>query len=288
MNRALPARTAPNRNVAIKQSRRRVADVLATHPALKDLRPASNQWELQRPGTRISSSTEELLSHWVDGFLAYGKRAGIEGAAHDCDTLLTKAALRSLSGYELTFVEGLQIAECWKLAPRQYLAPCESVRKRSGERLEWVCDPFALAMDPERMKSLAVLVREFRWGPVVSPVRSNLASDFLGSGISFRSDPDPLRLVARLAVALKLPLSVRVGTQLAAPWVEDLLNLNLKGAFSHSSPPAGPVWAALCRGSACGRREGLQEGVQTVELSFGLEPGLPVSGGHASGGVAVS
>ena len=231
--------TARNRDIAIRKRRKDAADTLRTHPKLKDLLPKSDRWRLHKLDLGRPFSTEGLLSHLIDSLLAYAERTGIERAARHCDTLLTGAAASELPGYELTFFEGLKIDRRWELAEGLYAAPYEAVREKLRPRLIRRYDPFALRMDPENMNSLTVLVREFRWGPAIVSSTGRTPSARFGPEIFPTIDHGPMPIVALLAVTLRLCLSVRVETQLVAPWVEELLNI--EGGVSSHFPPASPL-----------------------------------------------
>ncbi len=91
-------------DTAIQQTRKNASDVLAKHPTLKDLLPTSDQWHLSNLTSGVGCNTEKLLSELIDCLLEAAQRTGIKRAVQTCDKLLTDAAERKLSGYELTFL----------------------------------------------------------------------------------------------------------------------------------------------------------------------------------------
>ncbi len=227
-------RVGANRDAEIEQKRAAAAEVLATHAALKDLLPTSTHWYLRKLDCLVPFTTAHLLLHLIDGLIAYAERTGVECAVRDCDALLKNAEANELPGYDLTFFEGFKTTECWNLAQGLYVGPFDMVRKRLSGRLERRDDPFTMEMDPEVAQSLSVMVKGFRWGPLIVPSTRVIPPFRFESHVRPTFDHDPTLLVALLAVTSSFPLSVRVETQLAAPWVEDLLNL--EGRLSSHSP----------------------------------------------------
>ena len=243
VNAALATPAGPNRDTAIKARRTAAADVIAAHAALKKLLPTSDLWHLHKLGFGTVVSTERLLSWLIDSLVECAKVTGIMTAVRDCDTLLTDGAAGELQGYDLTFFEGLKIAGRWDLAEELYVAPFETVRKQLRPRLIGRYDPFALKMDPEHTESLSVLVREFSWGPAIVALKGRASSDRILPKIDSTPDHGSVPLVTLLAVTVRLPLPVRVETQLVAPWVEELLNI--EGGVSSHFPPASPLMPLL-------------------------------------------
>ena len=228
---------ASNDTVDVDARRSAVTDVLARHPALVDLLPTSDNWQFYSLTVGVPFTTEKLLSELLDRLLDSAKHIGVEDAVRTLDNLLTLAERRDLPGYELTFFRGLKIAERWNIAPGLYALPYPVLKKQLRRRVQRIPDSLLYRIDPADAQSVAVLVSDVRWGPIIVPNTGRTLSDPYPVAMKLAYDHNPLLLVALLAVTLNRPLWSLFNTLQATPWVEDFLAM-LGGGGSLFSPPS--------------------------------------------------
>lgn len=216
--------------------RNRVADILARHPALADLLPTSGTWHLHSLALGLPCTTEKLLSRLIDSLVDTANHAGIENAVRTLDNLLTSAEERDLPGYELTFFRGLRLTKRWDIAPGLYALPFPMLKQRLKRRVQRIPDQLLYRIDPGQEHSVAVLVSEIRWGPVIVSTKGRTLSDPYPVQMKLVFDHNPLLLVALMAVTLQNPLWILFSTHRAEPWVEDFLNVEGGGGSFFPSP----------------------------------------------------
>lgn len=227
---------APNDTVGADVRRNDVADVLARHPALADLLPTSDNWHLHSLTMGLPCTTERLLSKLIDRLFETTKSAGIENAVRTLDKLLADAEKRNLPGYNLTFFRGLKLTERWDIVPGLYALPYPALQQQLQRRIQLIPDQLMFGVDLKDNQSVAVLVSELRWGPIIVSTKGRTLSDPYPVETTFVYDHNPLLLVALLAVTLNRPLWILSSTQRAAPWVEDFLNVEGGGGSFFSAP----------------------------------------------------
>ena len=231
------AYSRPENDAADVASRRsRVADVLARHPALADLLPTSGTWHLHSLALGIPCTTEKLLSTLIDRLVDTASHAGIETAVRTLDNLLTGAEERDLPGYELTFFRGIGLTKRWDIAPGLYALPFPMLKQQLKRRVQRIPDPLLYRIEPGQEHSVAVLVSEIRWGPVIVSTKGRTLSDPYPVQMELVFDHNPLLLVALMSVTLQRPLWVLFNTLRAEPWVEDFLNVEGGGGSFFPSP----------------------------------------------------
>ncbi len=257
-----------NDNPGLDARRNRVSEVLARHPALADLLPKSNNWHLYSLAHGMPCTTEKLLATLIDRLLDTANHIGIEPAARTLDRLLSDAEKRNLPGFDLTFFRGLKFAGRWDIAPGLYVLPFpmlkQQIRRRTGRRP----DSLLYGIDPGDEQSVAVLVSEFRWGPVIVSTEGRTLSDPYPVEMNLVFDHNPLLLVALMAVTLQRPLWILFKTFCAEPWVDDFFDVAGGGGVYFSSPtPLGPSTFP----------EATPEAAEITERAFREWNALPVS-----------
>ena len=225
-----------NDTVDVDARRDDVADVLARHPAIADLLPTSENWHLHSLTMGLPCTTERLLLKLIDGLLETSKSTGIENAVRNLDNLLTDAEKRDLPGYELTFFRGLKLTERWDIAPGLYALPYPALEQQLRRRVQRIPDSLMFRIDPRRAQSIAVLVSEIHWGPIIVSTKGRTLSDPYPVEMKLVYDHAPLLLVALMAVTLNRPLWILSNTLRADPWVENFLNVEGGGGSLFSSP----------------------------------------------------
>ena len=226
-------------STVIKQERQHTAEVLAEHPALKDLLPTSDNWHLHTLTSGYPYNTERLLSHFVDRLLDVATKSSIEQAVQNCDLLLTNATEYELPGYEFTFFEGLNISERWDITPGLFVIPYQALSQLLGRDAQRVFYLISLNRDTQTRESMMVLVSELRWGPVIVSTKGRTLQSPWPTKSILAYNHNPLLLVALLAVALKHPLTLLANTRQPAPWVWDFLGIigNSSSHFSFEPRP---------------------------------------------------
>ena len=149
----------------IEGHRQNVTAVLCKHRALEKLLKTGDQLYLRSLVTIFSHNTAELNAELIDRLVATANRTSVKEAVRICDKLLTDAEKENLPGFELTSFVGLKLTKRWDIAPGLYAIPYESIQQELGQRQVCSYGPFEL--NPKGEKSLTVLVREFRWGPII-------------------------------------------------------------------------------------------------------------------------
>ena len=220
----------------VEACRTQVADVLGKHPALADLLPTSGTWHLHSLALGLPCTTEKLLSRLIDRLVDTANHAGIENAIRTLDDLLTSAEERDLPGYELTFFRGLKLTRRWDIAPGLYALPFSMLKQQLKRRVQRIPDPLLYRIDPGQEHSVAVLVSDIRWGPVIVSTQGRTFTDPYPVETRLVFDHNPLLLVALMAVTLQRPLWILFNTHRAEPWVEDFLNVEGGGGSVFPSP----------------------------------------------------
>ena len=231
------ADSQPESDTADVDARRsRVADVLARHPALADLLPTSGTWHLHSLALGIPCTTEKLLSRLIDRLVETANHAGVENAVRTLDNLLSDAEKHNLPGLDLTFFRGLKLTKRWDIAPGLYALPFPMLKQQLKRRVQRIPDSLLYRIDPGQEHSVAVLVSEIRWGPVIVSTKGRTLSDPYPVETKLVFDHNPLLLVALMAVTLQRPLWILFNTLRAEPWVEDFLNVEGGGGSFFPSP----------------------------------------------------
>ena len=216
----------------IERRRQNATDVLCRHPALEKLLKTSDQLYLRSLVTIFSHNTAELKSELINRLVATANRTNIEEAVRICDKVLTDAEKQNLPGFDLTSFVGLKLTKRWDIAPGLYAIPYESIQQELGQRQVCSYEPAMFELNPKGEKSLTVLVRELRWGPIIISSAGSTTKDPGPVKTIPTCDHDPILLIALLAVTLNCPLSVVANTRRAATWVDDFLNqLDAGGSY---------------------------------------------------------
>ena len=231
------ADSQPESDTADVDARRsRVADVLARHPALADILPTSGTWHLHSLALGLPCTTEKLLSRLIDRLVDTASHAGIEHAVRTLDNLLSDAEEHNLPGFDLTFFRGLKLTGRWDIAPGLYALPFPMLKQQLKRRVQRIPDPLLYRIDPGQEHSVAVLVSEIRWGPVIVSTKGRTLNDPYPVQMKLVFDHNPLLLVALMAVTLQRPLWILFNTLRAEPWVEDFLDVEGGGGSFFPSP----------------------------------------------------
>ena len=139
-------------------------------------------------------------------------------------------------GLELTFFRGLKLTRRWDIAPSLYALPFPMLKQQLKRRVQRIPDSLLYRIDPGQEHSVAVLVSEIRWGPVIVSTKGRTLSDPYPVETKIVFDHNPLLLVALMAVTLQRPLWILFNTLRAEPWVEDFLNVEGGGGSFFPSP----------------------------------------------------
>ena len=107
-----------------------------------------------------NNSSRSCSNASFERVLDSAKRTGVEKAVSTCDTVLSDAAKRKLTGMELTFFVGTKLMERWNIAPGLYAVPYSVIQQqfskhqqRFGKRLvSPPYDPIVLELDPKDEK----------------------------------------------------------------------------------------------------------------------------------------
>ena len=198
--------------------------------------PTSGTWHLHSLALGLPCTTEKLLSRLIDRLVDTANHAGIENAVRTLDNLLTHAEQRNLPGFDLTFFRGLKLTRRWDMAPGLYALPFPMLKLQLQRRVQRIPDPLLYRIDPGDEQSVAVLVGEIRWGPVIVSTKGRTFSDPYPVETKLVFDHNPLLLVALMAVTLQRPLWILFNTHRAEPWVEDFLNVEGGGGSFFPSP----------------------------------------------------
>ena len=225
-----------NDNPDLDARRTRVAEVLARHPALADLLPTSGTWHLHSLALGIPCTTEKLLATLIDRLLDTANHIGIEPAARTLNRLLSHAEKRNLPGFELTFFRGLKLTNRWDIAPGLCALPFPMLKQQLRRRVQRLPDSLLYRIDPGHEQSVAVLVSEIRWGPVIVSTKGRTLSDPYPVEMKLIFDHNPLLLLALMAVTLQHPLWILFNTRCAEPWVDDFLDVTGGGGSIFPSP----------------------------------------------------
>lgn len=208
---------------AVERLRQHATDILCRHPALEELLTTSDQWCLYSLSQGSPYNTEQLKSELFDSVLTVANKTGVEKAVRTCDKILTSAVERNLPGFELTFFFGIKLTERWDIIPGLYAIPYKSIQQQFDKRQVRLSDSIIFKLNPQDEKNLTVLVREFRWGPIIVPSSDRTVNDSWPVETILTYVHDPLSIIALLAVTLNCPLPVLAQTERAAPWVYDFL-----------------------------------------------------------------
>ena len=231
------ANSQPENDIPDLDARRnRVAEVLTRHPALADLLPTSNNWHLHSLALGIPCTTEKLLATLIDRLLDTAYHTGVEPAVRTLDRLLSDAENRNLPGFELTFFRGLKLTRRWDITPGLYALPFPMLKQQLRRRVQRLPDSLLYRIDPGQEQSVAVLVSELRWGPVIVSTKDRTLSDPYPVEMKLVFDHNPLLLVALMAVTLQHPLWILFNTSCAEPWVDDFLDVAGGGGSIFPSP----------------------------------------------------
>ena len=208
----------------IEKHRQNATDVLCRHPALEKLLKTSDQLHLRSLVTIFAHNAVELKSELINRLVATANRTSIEEAVRICDKVLTDSEKQNLPGFDLTSFVGLKLTKRWDIVLGLYAIPYESIQQELGQRQVCLYEPTMFELNPKGEKSVTVLVRELRWGPIIISSAGSTTKDLGPVKTIPTCDHDPILLIALLAVTLNCPLSVVAYTRIAAPWVDDFMN----------------------------------------------------------------
>ena len=149
---------------------------------------------------------------------------------------MTSAEKRDLPGYGLTFFRGLGLTQRWDIAPGLYALPFPMLKRQLKRQVQRTSDQLLYRIDSGQEHSVAVLVSELRWGPVIASIEGRTFSDPDPVQMTLVFDHNPLLLIALMAVSLRRPLWILLNSFRAEPWVEDFLNVEGGGGTSFPSP----------------------------------------------------
>lgn len=257
-----------NDNPGLDARRNRVAEVLARHPALADLLPTSNNWCLYSLANVMPCTTERLLATLIDRLLDTANHIGIEPAARTLERLLSDAEKHDLPGFDLTFFRDLKLTGRWDIAPGLYVLPFPMLEQLLRRRAQPMPDSLQYRIDPGHEQSVAVLVSEIRWGPVIVSDKGRTPSYPYPLEMNLVFNHDPLLLVALMAVTLQHPLWILLKTSCAEPWVDDFLGVWGGGITYFPSPTQ--LWQPTFP-------EATPEAAETTERAFREWNTLPAS-----------
>ena len=206
---------------ATSDGRKKAAEVLGRHPTLRGLLKASNQWHLYFLGVGTPYDTEKLKFHLIDLVLKAVKRDGVEAAVDTCDRVLTDAASHRLPGLDLTFFVGLRLTGRWDIAPGIYAVPYALLQQQFRSLPGHAYDRFLLEFDPNGRKNVTVLVRTFRWGPIVVSSASQSLHDPWPVEIVMDYNYPTQLILSLLSVSMNRTLTAVAGSQIAMPWLSE-------------------------------------------------------------------
>lgn len=212
----------------IKSYRQKAIKVLRNHPELKELLTTSDQWYLYSLNSGTPYDTEKLKLELIDLILNATRKTGVADAVHTCNKLLTDAADQKLEGFEFTFFAGIKLTKRWDMAPGLYVIPYKSLQQFEKHRVEKhrvysSYDPFMLELDQRGEENIAVLVREFRWGPMIVSNSGRRLEDEWPVETIFTYNHNSFLIIPLLAIILNHPLRIIARTLRSAPWIENFL-----------------------------------------------------------------
>jgi len=209
---------------ATNDGRQKAAEVLSRHPTLRGLLKTSDHWHLYFLGIGIPYNTEKLKFQLIDLVLKAVDRDGLEAAVDTCDKVLTDSAGHRLPGLDLTFFVGLSLNGRWDIAPGMYAIPFALLQQQFRGLPNHAYDPFLFEPDPNGKKNVTVLVRTFRWGPMVVSGASQSLQDPWPIEIVMDYNYPPQLILSLLSVSMNRTLTAVAGSQIAMPWLTKFFN----------------------------------------------------------------
>ena len=204
--------------------------LLRSHPCMSNLigKRSSAVAEYSLSGLHTLShfaGPERFLRSLVEMALRFSAICGEVAGAKRTDEALRLGTGRGLPGHEVTFFSGLVLEDPWRVVPGLSLMPYKIFRQQLDEMARWTYDSClgtALWQDEFGKKpSIAVLIRQFKWGPAFSLNEAAFPTDhdyeYADRLLESAS------LVELLSLVAGLPLQIVAHHSRAEQWFYDLL-----------------------------------------------------------------